>query len=511
MIPLFSALKQDDNSPIDQAPFFHLQIHAHIPYISYNRRKGISMWLTKVQIQISPEHHFPGNTNLIISQSIAKFLAIHQPTIWISYGSAIETGNLLFRKGNSTKLYISSRLANRLALSSQSSIHARFDARSLRLQIGPLVGILLNFDAQTNQDQPFGPLTRFLEECVLTGIKQGICVSIFTPEQIDLQKRRIEGWIWEKNQWQKKSLPFPDVIYNRITSRKVEHSPTIQQKLNRLRNEFHISIFNEKFLDKWEVHQILQQDPQVRQHLPETIPFHLNHLKRMATKYPILYLKPTNGSLGSGIIRLIRHGKKWLYQSVNPNGTTFTQNTTYTEIRRILARRIGRQPYLIQQGLNLLKYDGRPIDFRVLVQKNHKGEWIVTSVVGRIANNENIVSNLARGGTLRKGSDLLKDLGNVPKPTHSQLKWKAIEIAASFEKIAEGHYAELGIDLAIDQQGKIWLLEINSKPSKTDDTITNPNLAIRPSVNRLMEYILYLTGFNKTNSTRTARIKGRKS
>ena len=53
--------------------------------------------------------------------------------------------------------------------------------------------------------------------------------------------------------------------------------------------------------------------------------------------------------------------------------------------------------------------------------------------------------------------------------------------------------AELGIDLAIDVHGKIWLIEINSKPSKTDDTVINPNSHFRPSVLRLIDYVLYLS------------------
>ncbi len=68
-------------------------------------------------------------------------------------------------------------------------------------------------------------------------------------------------------------------------------------------------------------------------------------------------------------------------------------------------------------------------------------------------------------------------------------------MANTFEELVDGHYAELGIDLAVDKSGKIWLLEINFKPSKTDDTVINPSLTTRPSVIRLIEYTLYLTRF----------------
>ena len=84
------------------------------------------------------------------------------------------------------------------------------------------------------------------------------------------------------------------------------------------------------------------------------------------------------------------------------------------------------------------------------------------------------------------------------KPSSQDLRDLALDISEAFETLVDGHYAELGIDLALDQNGKVWLLEINSKPSKTDDTITNSTLTIRPSVTRLIEYVCFLTGLSKT-------------
>jgi hypothetical protein len=107
---------------------------------------------------------------------------------------------------------------------------------------------------------------------------------------------------------------------------------------------------------------------------------------------------------------------------------------------------------------------------------------------------------LARGGTIRKASDVLKELHQIPgKPTDADIKATALEVAKTFERHAEGHFAELGIDLAIDTLGKIWLIEINSKPSKTDDTVISPTETTRPSVLRLIEYVHFLTSANQKN------------
>ena len=57
----------------------------------------------------------------------------------------------------------------------------------------------------------------------------------------------------------------------------------------------------------------------------------------------------------------------------------------------------------------------------------------------------------------------------------------------------QGQFGELGVDLAITRSGKIYLLELNSKPSKADNTLTLPSPKGRPSVHRLLDYTLFLT------------------
>ncbi|MBN2908973.1 YheC/YheD family protein [Polycladomyces sp. WAk] len=449
----------------------------------------------RVQIQIVPNRYFPPQMNMVISRHLAQKLHLEHYTIWTAFGSAAGTGLVALTQTQSPLIRISASLAHHLHLTQSLSTNARYDPKGRVLRFGPILGILINQDVQaTEMDQPFGSMTRFLEECILAGKNRGVVVTVLRPEEILLKDKTVRGWIYEQNQWQKALLPLPDVVYNRITSRRIEAKPQLQKKIQRLRNLHHISIFNERFLDKQQVYDILKQDPKIRTMLPETYPFSPNILRIMLMKYPCLYLKPTNGSLGNGIFRVTNHGGVITCQY-----TSATRNLTQT-LRSVpvavkwLQQRIRRSPYIIQQGLTLVRKDGRPIDFRVLVQKNIRGEWAVTSTVGRVANDQDIVSNLARGGTLHKAGEVLLNLHVPHKPTLAQLRAKAIQIAQTFERLADGHYAELGIDLALDIQGKLWLLEINSKPSKTDDTVTNPTLTTRPSVSRLIDYTCHLCG-----------------
>jgi glutathione synthase/RimK-type ligase-like ATP-grasp enzyme len=456
------------------------------------------MGLQKVQIQVVSDQTFQNNTNIIMSRSVALALGIPRQPFWVTFGSAVDTAYLELSNHSGNLVRIHENLAKKLHLRSQASIYAQFDEQAMRLKFGPLFGILINHMPAENQGQTLGPLTKFLDECVLASSTKGIAVVVFQPQHIQLEKREVTGWAKERGKWTSATFPYPDIIYNRIMSRRIEELPAVQAKLNKLSKHHNIPIFNERFLDKGQVHAILQKDEAIAHLLPYTVPFNLKRVKEAFTHYPILYLKPTNGSLGSGIIRLTRSNKIYLYQYATANGSITRTARSFVQLGKILTQKIKQQPYIIQQGLVLVTFDKRPVDFRVLLQKNRQGKWSVTSTVARIANDRQIVSNLARGGTLRKVPELLAELKLRTKPSSQEIRQRALTIAHSFERHANGHFAELGIDLALDTNGRIWLLEINSKPSKTDDSVLNQGGKIRPSVSKLLDYVHHLAGIEHT-------------
>lgn len=471
------------------------------------------MGQARVEIQILPDNHFPNQIHLIMSRTLANKLGIQSHPIWITYGTAYSSTYMAISDIGSTSIRMSESLATQLNYGSHSSfIHAQFDRQLQRLRLGPLLGIFINSLPQSQENPPYGPMNKFLEECMIAGKIKGINVIVFSPEQINPDQKRIQGWFHDQGKWITGIYPIPDCIYNRLTSRRVEKQDFVQKTLEHLKQKHRILFFNEQFLDKHQVYQILSKHPSMKSLMPETQMFHIHDFRSFLKKHNMIFLKPTNGSLGNGIIRLCKlenNKNEWLMEAITANGITASVHKTPELIRKCV-KRIGRQPYIMQQGLNLLTYDQRPIDFRVLVQKNGKGQWSVTSTVCRVANDQHFVSNLARGGTIRKAYDVLQEMDTPTKPSVQQLKQIAIQIAQHFEQLAEGHYAELGIDLAIDEKGKIWMIEINSKPSKTDDTIMNTNNTIRPSVLKLMEFVKFLTGFSRPSPKKNHYLKRRK-
>jgi glutathione synthase/RimK-type ligase-like ATP-grasp enzyme len=347
-------------------------------------------------------------------------------------------------------------------------------------------------------DKPFGSITMFCNELVEACTAQGVYVYFFTPNQIGSSSDSIEGWIFSDG-WQKAVMPVPDVVNNRLSSRKLESKPSVQHFMKEVKVQHQTTVFNEKFLDKAEVFDALKKDDSIARYLPEShVLRNLIMLKSMCSRYNNVFLKPVRGSLGKGIIRITRLSAD-NYQALYATaaGTRRQQFTSLIKFYSTISAKMKTSRYQIQQGLQLIEIQKRPVDFRALVQKDASGKWTVTSIVARTAGNDLFVSNLARGGTLSTVGEAVakSNLSGISRQdaTH-RLQQAALNIARSLDTQIPAHFGELGIDLALDTNGRVWLLEVNSKPSKNDNTPLNDK-KIRPSVRMMIQYSRFLSGF----------------
>ncbi|WP_068786526.1 YheC/YheD family endospore coat-associated protein [Paenibacillus phocaensis] len=393
---------------------------------------------------------------------------------------------------------MSSGLARKMGIQPRSPLRLIYRPHSSTLQLGPLLGILLSQDFPGNPERPFGQMTLFCKELVNACARQGVFVYFFTPKHIGTNAGQVSGWVYG-NGWKQTQLPAADVFYNRLNSRKLENKPSVQHFMKEVKSRYGSHFFNEKYLDKTEVFDALGRDVSVQRYLPESHLFrNYAMLKAMCAKYPVVFLKPIKGSLGKGIIRISRlEGGAYQTLTAQVGGTRRQVYPNLTKLFTSLSGKMKATRYQIQQGLHLIEVDHRPVDFRALVQKNLSGKWNTTSIVARIAGSQHFVSNLARGGTLSTVKEAIARSSLPPgikSKVAPRLKKAALDLAQSVDAQIPAHFGEFGIDLAVETSGRVWLLEVNSKPSKNDNTPMGEG-KIRPSVKQVIEYTRYLSGF----------------
>jgi len=219
--------------------------------------------------------------------------------------------------------------------------------------------------------------------------------------------------------------------------------------------------------NKWRKTKVLEGDIAIRGYMPETRLFHAKSLRTMLDKYGMVYVKPVVGSLGHGVMKVEKLTAKrerrvrYAFQLEERR----REFAGYKEALQALMRETGGRPYLVQKGIKLLKYKGRPFDIRLMVQRTPKGGWEATGTVGRAAHPRKIVTNGSQGGTIYPTTYLLKPHG-APKEVAAALKRME---AVGLNTVRRLHKAypvirEIGIDYGVDAELKPWILEVNTSP-----------------------------------------------
>ncbi len=366
--------------------------------------------------------------------------------------------------------------------------------KSNHIRIGPLIGILTS-----DGHRLFRGNHKNFVDIIQMGRKMGVTVFVMTPSSFGKDPHFVQGFLLHpqstKPRWIKASLPFPHVIYNRIPDRMAENREEEQSVLNKLKHLPHVHLFNPEFFNKWYLYRLLHANEEWRFMVPTTKPFDQFHtLVTMTKQYPVLYAKPIHEKAGIGLMKIStdKHGQfQLIYQDHHEQRKHKVNNLEHLW-NVIEQKRKGRE-YVLQQGISLIKYQHRPCDFRILIQKDQKGIWQVTGVGVRVAGKNAISTHVPRGGSIANVHQVLK--AAFPENhdyIYQRLGQNAIGIAQSIEKSYQTSLGEMSMDIGIEPNGRMWFFEANSKPMKFDEP------AIRSlSLQRIIQYSLFLSGFTK--------------
>ncbi len=422
--------------------------------------------------------------------------------IIVRVGVKTARSQLVVRNRQRSSFVVSSQLAQYLNLKNPNRLQIRYDSDNEMIHIGPIVGIMTEYLPNKTQ---YSPKSVQAELIFLSnmGIKLPAQYYIFTPGSINWSNKTVRGYTYQKtNQqqgnWISAEYPIPDVVYDRVASRRGEARSRVRYTKKRLMSMPYLKYFNPNFLNKWKVHCFLQQNENLTPYLPETRPLNLVNLTEMSGKYKTLYLKPCNGSLGSGIIKVVRCEDERLRYTVYRAG----RHSGYANNPDALmqATRSSRRgwPYIVQEGINLSTYQSCAFDIRIIYQKNGSGEWIISKKFVRVAPRGSSVANMSRGGKAETAVKVFNYIFNKDRELieskNEELSNLCKIVADTLEEISQKVYGELGLDIGIDKEGNFWLIEVNSKPRKTTETELSQGI-VRNTFSRPLKYAIHLAGF----------------
>lgn len=362
------------------------------------------------------------------------------------------------------------------------NLQAKYSSESNTLKLGPVIGVLTDFSPKDGEEPNFRSIHKFCEDLHEVVSENGGFLYVFSFKHF-LQ----HGYYFENGSWIGTSPPAPDVIYNRIHSRKLENKQEFVE-FRMFLEQLAIPIFNDRFLSKWEVYDQLKNEHHLSSYIPETALLSRDTLHSFLQTYETIFIKPIHGSQGKNIIKLEKIAEdQFTLQTSGQSQADALQalaaHEIYQEIKLLLQNRI----CIVQEGISFIDYQSSAMDLRVLVHRNYEKKWEITSIVARIGAEQEFVSNVARGGHTIKPVTALRSKMS-PKTalqTLKLIKELSLETAEKVSALSAGITGELGIDVGVDEKGKPWLIEVNSKPSKVFEDDSGK---IRPSAKAIIRF-----------------------
>lgn len=313
----------------------------------------------------------------------------------------------------------------------------------------------------------------------------GLPVLYFSLPQDRLEEGLLLGTTFSHQVFKLRYYPIPPMIYDLgvFPPNYRESKKAVRKALEQKEVQF---LNTRSAFSKWSTYTLLSTDPQIAPHLPKTVLFeHGDDLLQMLSDYPKVCVKSLWGSRGKEVLFIEKKGDR--FSLIYPDGIV-KRYLNLDELANSISFFMKGNNWLIQETVNLATWKNCRIDLRALVQKVTLQRWACTALCLRRAQPHGLITSTSHGGTVFNAFPILSKLW----PSHSEelvkeVKKLSLHVAQTLENHV-GPLGELGIDIGVDQDGQIWLFEVNGKPGKTTIRKLGNKRKIRLAYERPLRY-----------------------
>lgn len=312
----------------------------------------------------------------------------------------------------------------------------------------------------------------FCRRLSLESHRYGLNIIVLAVPNKPSASRLTQGYAFDRGEWNIVPLPAVDLIMNRCL---LPLPRTFKQQLQQLVSSgsgHQARYWSASLPGKWKVYRALSADTRLRDLLAPTTLLQSDTLwEQWLARWPKgIFFKPVSGTHGKNTFRLYREDQhsSWIMEGRNTRNElvhrTFErrQDVSAWLYSHKAGKKMILQPYLE------LSHQGRPFDVRALVQKNGQGRWSLTGCMVREGPAGTLTSNLHGGG---KAYPVYPYLMERYGSEQSNALLETIRLtAARIPTLLEsrfGRLAELGLDFGADVHGRLWLIEVNSRPGRS--------------------------------------------
>lgn len=289
---------------------------------------------------------------------------------------------------------------------------------------------------------------------------EGARFFYFSPGKVNFINSTIRGQVYENGKWVERIMPFPDVIYNAGSPEKLAKSKEIIQKLKEK-----IPFTTNSIGNKWNINERLKEAKQFSNYLiPTEIVKNTDLFFKFLDGFEKVVFKPIDGRKGKGIFFISK--KDHFYQVMKDSDSN---DYSKKKLQDFIESMISKGTYIIQPYIRSITKSGQIYDFRLHVQKNGEGKWVITTIYPRIAPKGSIIPNINNGGFTNYLDPFLKqEFNDEAYNIRRTLEHFALSLANHLDEIQMTQYEEvideIGVDIGLDENRKIWIYEVNWRP-----------------------------------------------
>ncbi|MBO0992234.1 YheC/YheD family protein [Bacillus sp. SD088] len=291
-------------------------------------------------------------------------------------------------------------------------------------------------------------------------VQQEVKLYFFSSGDVDFEKEEITADTFNNEEWERENIPFPDVIHN-IGIRSRAQQSQVERKLRKILPFTSFGLGNKFSLPK----KLVKSGRYAELLVPFKVITDRSIVDEFLKENKKVVFKPLLGRQGRNIYFLeIKNNRYTLLEHKKKQVLTQEEFDVWVK-ERILKE---RNSYLLQPYVECRTKNGEPYDIRAHVQKNGEGKWTLTKIYPRVGNKKSILSNISRGGRTQDLKAFFEnEFGQNSKKYEENIKQLAMDLTFHLDKLHGLALDELGLDLAIDKNDRIWLHEVNNGPQTT--------------------------------------------
>lgn len=332
------------------------------------------------------------------------------------------------------------------------------------------VGVLCNVDANGDPREELSPSV--VNRAFLIGrllAQDGIRLFLFCPKDVNATGE-VPGFLLEEQQLLPTRQPVPRVNANWSyrTRHLLRHGMGYQPFKRWMRergNEVYVPYaFSELVSNKLEAYEELRVCAGSLHPHVEDFAGTQAQIEAFLARSQSVFIKPRAGHKGNRIFVLRRASGGYALEYYDSQARRSFACLSITAILGLIDGAAGRERYVMQEGIESLRYRDCVFDTRVVMV--HDGRGWHALLESRLAPQGSQLSNVYQGGTIRVTRDLLVEAvgEHESRVVEDRVRQVSHALAEHFETRFPDALPEMGFDFVLDRDREPRLVEVNAKP-----------------------------------------------